>query len=590
MWATLDYVCATLFAGDNYMKRKIAEDKTKEIESRIKIAHIFILVMFCVSIIYLFLLQIADIRHYKQRAQSQRLSKNFIMRGQIVDRNGLRLATDQTSYNLYAHREYFDHTPEELAEKLSPYLDMDKSSIVQNIKKGATVILLKKDVDRETGEKIKKLGLRELSLDKKNERVYPQDELAAHIIGYYNPDADTASGVELSAKQKLQAANEDITVQRTPRGDIIFDKTIDPVLASTPQVGQTVTLTIDSAIQHVCERELLNIINEKKAARGAVIVMNPKNGEILGYAVYPRYNPNNYKKTDALTLKNWTLTDVYPPGSTFKTLTVAAGIESGKINAASKVLDTGKMQLGNWTVQNYDYNKNPNPGMISLVYLFEHSSNVGSANIALMMSPVEFYSILSNFGIGKKSGIDLAGESTGLLPKPFQWDKSRQATMGYGYGASVTAMQMVSAVSALANDGVRVTPHVIKYSPEEEAEKVKRVQAVSPETAKLVTMLLAQSVENSRSVIKLDRYTVAGKTGTSKKPKEKSKGYSNALYASVIGYLPAKDPKMLVYVVVDSASAGGPVYGNTVAGPVFKEVANQCARILNIPPDKNVVE
>ena len=565
------------------------KERLQNTELRIKIAQVFILGIFLVAVIYLVLLQLVDIRGYKEKAQNQRYSRSFVMRGQIVDRNGVRLATDQTSYNVYAHREYFDHEPSELAEKLAPFLNVDKSVIENNINKGATVILLKKDVDRQTAEQIKKLGLREVSLDKKNERVYPQDELAAHIIGYYNPDAETASGVELTAKDKLSVVEKAVPIQRTPRGDIIYETGTDPVLAATPKIGQTVTLTIDSAIQHVCERELFNMVVEKEAQRGAVIVMNPKNGEILGYAVYPRYNPNNYKKTDAIKLKNWTLTDVYPPGSTFKALTVAAGIESGKIKPWDKILDTGKMQLGNWNIQNYDYSKHPYPGMINLVYLLEHSSNVGSANIALMMTPAEFYTILSNLGIGKKSGIDLAGESSGILPKPFKWDKSRQATMGYGYGASVTAMQMVSAVSALANEGVIVTPHVIKYSEEEAAEKIKRVQALSPQTAKTVTQLLAKSVENSKSVINLDKYSVAGKTGTSKKPKEASKGYTDALYASVIGYLPASNPELLVYVVIDSAKKG-PVWGNTVAGPVFKEVALQSARILNIPPDKNVVE
>lgn len=567
-----------------------SKERVKFVEKRIKSAQYWILFFFAILIIYLIMLQLVDIRHYKTKAKNQRYSKTFVMRGQIVDRNGVRLATDQTSFNVYAHREYFDHTAEELAEMLFPYLDVDKQQIVNSINNGSTVILLKKDVDRPTAEKIKKLGLREISLDKKTERVYPQDELAAHVIGYYNPDAETASGVELTAKEKLEKVTNQVEIQRTPRGDIIYEATTDPVLAATPQIGETVTLTIDSAVQHVCERELMNMINEKKASRGAVIVTNPRNGEILGYAVYPRYNPNKYKKTSALTLKNWSLSDVYPPGSTFKTLTVAAGLETGKIKPHTKVLDTGKMKLGNWNIQNYDYHKHPNPGMISLVYLLEHSSNVGSANIAMMMTPQEFYTVLSNLGIGKKSGVDLNGESAGLLPKAFKWDKSRQATMGYGYGASVTAMQMVAAVGALANDGVRITPHVIKYSPEEESEKIEKVQAVSPETARAVTQLLAKSVSNSKSYINLDKYTVAGKTGTSKKPKEKSKGYSDSLYASVIGYLPASNPQLLIYVVIDSASAGGPVWGNTVAAPVFKEVANQCARILNIPPDKNVVE
>lgn len=569
------------------MDERNTKEVIKESEKRIKIAHALILAMFLGLLTYLFLLQIVDIRHYRERAKNQRISKNFVMRGQILDRNGVRLATDKTSYNLYAHREYFDHTPEELAEILSPVINVPEKEIIKAIEKGSTVILLKKDIDRQKADEIKKLRLRELSLDKKNERVYPQDELAAHIIGYYNPDAQTASGVELSANKKLSDVEKEVKLQKTPRGDIIYDTSTDPVLATTPSVGKTVTLTIDSAIQHVCERELLNMVTAKQAARGAVIVMNPKNGEILGYAVYPRYNPNNYKKVPAEKLKNWTLTDVYPPGSTFKVLTVAAGLESGKINANSRILDTGKMKLGNWTIQNYDYHKHPNPGMINLVYLLEHSSNVGSANIAMMMTPAEFYTILSDLGIGKKSGIDLSGESTGLLPKPFKWDKSRQATMGYGYGASVTAMQMVTAVATIANNGMKITPHIIKYSPEEEAEKIEKVQAISPETAKTVTKLLAKSVENSKSHINLEKYTVAGKTGTSRKPKEKSKGYSDALYASVVGFLPVDNPQLLIYVVVDSASTGGPVWGNTVAAPVFKEVANQCARIMNIAPDKN---
>ena len=356
------------------MKEINSKDRLKFIEKRIKIAQIFLFVVFIVITFYLVMLQIFDFRHYKAKAQSQRLTKSFIMRGQIVDRNGIRLATDQTSYNVSVHRGYFDHTPKELAEKLAPLLQMKESDIVNTINKGSIVILLKKDVDRNTVAEIKKLGLREVCLDKKTERVYPQDELAAHIIGYYNPDAETASGVELTAKNKLEKVENKVVVQKTPRGDIIYDAQTDPLLATTPQIGETVTLTIDSAVQHVCERELMNMINEKKASRGAVIVTNPRNGEILGYAVYPRYNPNNYKKTSAINLKNWTLSDVYPPGSTFKALTVAAGLETGKIKPTSRVLDTGKMKLGNWTIQNYDYHKHPNPGMINLVYLFSSLS------------------------------------------------------------------------------------------------------------------------------------------------------------------------------------------------------------------------
>lgn len=279
------------------------------------------------------------------------------------------------------------------------------------------------------------------------------------------------------------------------------------------------------------------------------------------------------------------MTDVYPPGSTFKTITVTSAMELGKINEHSIIADSGRMKFGNYTIENYDYKQKGAPGKINLVYLFEHSSNIGSVNVGFLMTHNEFYTMLKKFGFGEKSGIDLPGESSGLLASPKYWDKGLHMTMSYGYGTSVSIMQMVSAVSALANNGVRVTPHVIKYSPEEEAEKVKSIPTISAQTAHTITKLLAESVNNGKSCIKMDKYNVAAKTGTSRKPLENGTGYSGTMYTSTIGYLPASDPKVLIYVVIDSAKKG-PVWGNTVAGPVFHEVAEQTARILDLKPDK----
>lgn len=561
------------------------KQKFKEFDKRLRIWQILSLV-FCIALIfYLFLIQIVDIKHYRKKAKRQRSAKSFIMRGSILDRNGLKLASDQTSYNIYAHKEYFDHTPEELAKLLAPYLNMNVSTLKKTISKNQSIILLKKDIDRVRAEKIQALELREISLDKKNERVYPQGNMAAHVLGYYNPDADTAAGIESIAKEKLEQVEKEINFERTPSGDIIYDVMTDPAMTTSPLKGKTITLTIDSAIQHTCETELLKVIQTKKALRGTVIVMNPKNGEILAYAVYPNYNPNNYKKATNNQIKNWTLSDVYPPGSTFKVLTLASALENGRINANSKIYDTGKVKIGGWTIENYDYKKRPFPGWIDLYYLLEHSSNVGSVKIALSMTPYEFHSVLSRFGIGQKTGIDLPGESNGLLPPYKGWDKSRQATMGYGYGASVTAIQMISAVSAIANHGVKVTPHVLKYSEEEAATKIKRTQVMTAQNAHILTGLLAQSIANSKSPVKLDNYTVAAKTGTSRKTKENGIGYTNKLYTSVVGYFPASNPQVLIYVVIDSPS-GYEIWGSTVAAPVFKEVAMQTARIMNITPDK----
>lgn len=539
--------------------------------------------------IYLFLIQVVDIKNYRLRAKRQRSSRNFVMRGDIFDRNGIKLASDRIYYDVYAHPADYDSSPEELAKKLAPYLKISTATLVEKLKRKDSVITLKKDLDRPTAQAIKKLELREISLGKKNTRIYPQGSMASHILGYYNFDADIASGVELTAKDQLEHVEKNVQTERTPDGNIIYNFSTDPVATTSPLKGKSLTLTIDTAIQHICEQELYRTVLKKQALRGTAIVMNPRNGEILAYAVYPYYDPNNYRNASQLQIKNWTLTDVFPPGSTFKTITVSSAMALGKININTKIYDTGKMKIGWWDIKNYDYSKRPFPGWINLEYLFEHSSNVGSAKVALKMTSKEFYTMLKKFGIGSRTGIDLPGESVGLLPNWSKWDTSTHASMGYGYGASVTPIQMVSAVSALANNGVRVTPHVIKYSPEDAQTKIFQTQVMSAQTARNITSLLTQSVNNSKAPIKLDNYNIAAKTGTSRKPNENSAGYSNKLYTSIVGYLPASNPQVLIYVLVDSAS-GGDVWGSTIAAPIFKEIASQTARILNLKPDKGVVK
>lgn len=535
---------------------------------------------------YLFAVQVVDFKHYGNKAKAQRTAKKFVMRGSILDRNGVKLASDQLSYNVYLHRQYQDNTPEELAKKLSKLLNMSETKIVQVIANNPnSIVPLKKDIDRQTAEEILKLGLREISTDRKNCRVYPQGTMAAHILGYYNADADVAAGVEFTMKKELEKVDKDIVIETTRGGDVIYDFGTDPEQITSPTVGHTVTLTIDSAIQHVCETELLKMITEKQALRGAVIVLNPNNGEILGYAVYPTYNPNNFRTASYIQLKNWTLSDVFPPGSTFKVLTVASAVQNGKIHRNSTVNDSGRVVIGGWPISNYDYDVHPYPGDITMEYLFQHSSNVGSLRVAMLMTPKEFYDTLCKFGIGQKTGIDLPGESSGLLPKPETWDVSRHASMGYGYGASVTAIQIITAVAAIANDGMKITPHVVKYSDEELSKHVKKVRVMAPEKARLVTEFLTKSTSKSKLPINLENYQVASKTGTSRKTMEGARGYTSKLYTSAVGYLPSSDPQVVIYVVVDSAS-GGAIWGSTVAVPVFAEVAKQVARIMNLKSDK----
>lgn len=569
----------------DYKNYKSDKEKFKEFDKKLIFWQISCILIAFVIIAYLFLIMVVDVKNYRAQAKRQRSAKSFVMRGAILDRNGIKLASDKTSFDVYAHQEYYDHTPNELAEILAPILGVNKGQLAKKLAQDQKIIVLKKDVPRVTAKEIRKLGLREISLGKKNERVYPQGSMAAHILGYYNADADVAAGIELTAKDKLEEVEQDVNFEKTPDGDIIYEVNTDPAATTAPLRGKSITLTIDSAIQHVCEVELNKAIREKGALRGTIIVMNPKNGEILGYAVYPSYNPNNYKKATLTQLTNWTLSDVFEPGSTFKVLTIASAIENGRLNEHSRILDTGKLDIDKWTIKNYDYATKPFPGNIDLYYLFEHSSNVASAKAALMMTKQEHYNTLKNFGMGEKTGIDLPGESRGLIPAVKDWHKSTHASIGYGYSVSVTAIQMASAISAIANNGVKVTPHVIKYTPEEEAEKIKRVPVIKPETAQSVIRLLAGSIGRSKSPVNLDEYQVAAKTGTARKSVSGGKGYSTKLVTSIIGFLPASNPQVEIYVVIDSPSKGA-LWGSTVAAPVFREVALQTARIMNIAPDK----
>lgn len=578
-----------------YVKEKTEDSngarsrRCNNITNWLDILYIFIIV---ILLIHLTILQIIDPHRYRERGKMQRASHDFELRGDIYDRNGIKLATDRIYYNIYVRPVDYSkrETPEKIANLIAPVLNLNEKNLLKKISnKSIKIHAVKKNVDRDTAEKVMKIvsenNFRSISLDKKDVREYPQGIFAAHVLGFYNFDAGVSDGVEYSAKDKLEHVVKATGYQQTRDGKIIYKFSTDPVAPTINPKGLNVTLTIDAAIQHVCEKELFKIVKEKRALRGAAIVMNPKNGEILAYAVYPTYDPNHFQKASNNTIKNWPLTDVYPPGSTFKIITVTSAMELGKINEHSTIKDQGRIKFGNYTIENYDYKQKGAPGNINLVYLFEHSSNIGSVNVGYLMTHKEFYNMLKKFGFGNKSGIDLPGESSGLLASPKYWDKGLHMTMSYGYGTSVSIMQMVSAVSALANNGVRVTPHIIKYTPEEEEEKIKHIPTITPQTAKTITKLLVQSVNNGKTTIKSDRYNIAAKTGTSRKPAANGRGYSGDMYTSTIGYFPADDPQVLVYVVIDSASKGA-VWGNTVAGPVFHEITEQIGRILDIKPDK----
>lgn len=565
-------------------QRKLKEKYNNKFERRIGcLQSIFYII--CLGLaLYLFLLQVCDIRNCKKKAKSQRTSKMLVLRGEIVDKYGFKLAADKTTFTLYAHSDYYDNTPEELAKIIQPYVKIPLNELQKKLAAKRKIITVAKNLDRKTVQQIKKKNLRELSYEVKNIRVYPQGTLASHILGFYNPNADTAGGIEYKAKNYLEYIDKTITYEKAPNGDIIYNISVNPADIAAPTKGKTLNLTIDSAVQHVCEKYLLKAIRKYNAQKAAAVVIEPQTGEILALAIAPNYNPNDYGKYSLSEMKNWAITDVYPPGSTFKIITVACGFMNKKINKNSRINDTGKIKIGWWDIVNYDYRSKGAPGMIDLAYLFQHSSNVATIKVAQMMTDREFYDSLRLFNIGQKTGIDLPAESSGLLPA-LKWDSATHGAMGYGYGSSTTVIQMAAAVSAIANGGIWVTPHVIKYGAKEAEEKIARRRIMDEQDAKDLTQILVKSIEDSKSPAKMDDFYIAAKTGTSRKPNANGTGYSNKLFTSMIGYFPATNPKALLYVIVDSPQGEG-IWGSTVAAPIFKEISTELVRILNLTPDK----
>jgi len=565
---------------------KISQDPNKN-NKRIALVRKLVIFIMLAIICKLFFLQIWDIDGLKKKASIRRQSRvlNQAMRGDIVDRNGSILVSSRCFYDVYIDPRQLRSSADEVSGQLSVVLGMPKDVILKKIDSEKKTVILAKNVNLATNKKLRKLGLRCLDIIQKPGREYPQGKLAAHVLGYVNPDAGIYAGVESTAQRALEDMPEVKAIETSASGEVIYDLKTDPTRALNPIKGKKITLTIDTIVQHIAEVELRKGVEKYHANRGCVVVMNPKNGEILAFALAPGYEPFNYRKYDQSIVKNWALTDVYPPGSTFKVLTIASALETGVINENFTVLDSGKIKIQGYEIKNYDYSKRPFPGVIDLHLLFEHSSNVGSLKIGLMMTSDQFYTMLRKFNLGQKTGIDLPGESSGILPKP-PWQTIRQATVSFGYSLAATPIQMAAAVASIANGGIWTTPHIIKYSQEELPLHVKTHRTLKPETAKKLTQILEYSIRSSKADVgKIPNFTVAGKTGTSNKPKANGIGYSKEMFTSFVGFFPSTNPEVLVMVVIDNPT-GGNIWGSTVAGPIFNEIASQMTRIRNMKPDE----
>jgi cell division protein FtsI (penicillin-binding protein 3) len=586
------------------------ESQTRVYNTRFRIVALGLALIALAMLSKLFYIQLLDAGNLKHKAQlSRSQALTLYNRGRILDRNGAVLAQDTILYDLFAHPKYYhDIKTEQIAAALAPVLKTDEIKLQARLDEGFTTIGVQKNLTKDDVDRLNKLRVEVIAHDeksnklilddegrpvtrkvpipgldfvKKNVRNYPQGNLAAHILGYVNDEAEVSSGVESSAAKILKKRPMDLSnTYLDGRGNLVDLAKLDPKhLVNLPK-AQDVNLTIDARLQYVAERELAAGIAKSHATRGTVIMMDPRTGELLAFAVLPTYQPDQFYKAPPEALKNWAITDVYPPGSTFKIITVASGLESGVINRNTKIMDTGRMKIGGWMIQNYDYGKHGAPGLIDLVYLLIHSSNIASAKISLMIPTKQHYEQLKRVGIGSKTGIDIPGESAGIILPPSSWDESTHGSIGYGYGMAATPLQMASAVAAIANGGTWNSPHLMKGS------TVTHRRIFTEKTCATMRELLTRSIKEAKtSTVRLDGIDVAGKTGTSRKPNANGRGYSPNVITSFAGFFPAQSPKVLMMVVIDSPKMAE-AWGSTVAGPIFHNIAEETVSYLGLKPIK----
>lgn len=552
--------------------------------------------LFLIVLGRLYYLQIFKGRQLRHDAMVQRQQNNFLVhRGTITDRHGLPLAIDTTRYDVYIHPDLLRVNLNQAAGSFAKITHQDQEKIKKQLCAGCSVVTLARHLERESVDELQSLNWAGIDIVPRPFRHYPEGELAAHVLGYINIDGHGQGGIEQSLETKLKDTGSLVKPQLDGHGQPIplpATATIGHkknALDVIPPLGSHIELTIDNYLQHLCEKELFAMAKHARAQRGTAIITNPKTGEIYAWANYPSFDPNQYSKYPYGVTKNWSMVDVYQPGSTFKILTLSSALDLGTIKPNSTFYDAGSLKVGNRTVHNHDGGH----GQIDLLHLLIHSSNVGAAQVAITMTPRQFHDKLQTFGLGNPTGIELPGESAGLLLAAKNWTPIDQATTGFGQGAiAVTPLQLVAAVGAIANDGILIEPHIVRriYDPStsvtEKWSQPGAKEVVKPATARLMRTLLCENIAMGSQIAgQIPGYSVAGKTGTAQKNIQGGRGYiAGQTVASFIGFLPADNPQLLCIVVVDGPQTDGR-WGNTVAGPVFNAIAVEAARYLGIAPD-----
>ncbi|MGB5931579.1 MAG: penicillin-binding protein 2 [Anaerolineae bacterium] len=522
------------------------------------------------------LLELAELEHYQTRVIPPQ-------RGAILDRTGSLLATDIFQYEIFATpRDVLD--PRWTAEQLAPLLERPPETLWALLDREDLSVTLAKQIPLNVGEKIASRGLPGVGAIPLPQRIHSEKELACHLLGFVGAEGDGFYGLEEYYDDILQGEPGSRGGERDPSGLQMIAGYGSYVPA---QEGPTLVLTLDRTIQGLVEEDLEKAIEEYGAQGGTIIVMDPWTGAILAMASYPRYDPNRFFETSEELFVNPAISEVHEPGSVFKPVTIGAALDTGEVTPETTYNDTGSILVGGQVIANCDWGAR---GETTVSELLRYSLNVGAATMSTRIGAEKFYHYVRRFGFGEPTGVDLAGEVSGIVKTPgdAQWHESDLGTNSFGQGISVTPLQMINAMAAIANGGLLMKPYIVQRIIREdsvvEIEPVVRRRVISPETARQLTQILVEGVK--RGVAELayvEGYSLAAKTGTAQIPIPG--GYDPTwTIASVLGWAPADDPRFIILVKIDKPQTAP--WGAVVAAPVFKSLAQQLFDYLGIPPDE----
>ncbi len=548
------------------------------------VRRVFLLSLFVVGLGGLFLrsvyLQLFEHEFLEEEGKARHLRVVEIPahRGMILDRNGELLAVSTPIHSVWANPLEALQSHKTI-RNVALILNMNADKLIKKLqsKKTRQFFYVKRHIGPQQAERLKELGGEGIYLKREYRRYYPTAEVTSHVLGFTGIDDNGLEGIELAYEQWLRGQPGAKKVMKDSYNRIVEDVEAMKI----PEPGKDMVLSIDKRIQYIAYRELKAKLSQHRAKSASAVLLDAKTGEVLAMANAPSFNPNNRKGYANGTYRNRAVTDVYEPGSTIKPFTVASALESQRYSQ-NTVINTspGTYEIGEFTIRDHK-----NYGSLTVSEIILKSSNVGATKIAQTIPAQELWSTFSSIGIGYSTESGFPGEVSGYLKSFHDWHKVEHATLSYGYGMSMTSLQLARAYAVLASGG-DLLPITMLRRTDKDIKNQQTLAIFSPHTVdKVVTMLTAVvSEKGTGSLAAIPGYSVAGKTGTVHKSSKG--GYEEDKYISVFaGMAPASDPKLVLVVMVNQPSSGA-YFGGEVAAPIFSKIMGGALRILNISPDK----